>query len=40
LLRKMAVEEDVIALLETMGQARALIEQRKLGAGRKQRRGR
>ncbi len=37
LLRKMMVEEETIVLLETMGQARALIEQRKLGLGRKQR---
>ncbi|MDR3690844.1 MAG: DEAD/DEAH box helicase [Fimbriimonas sp.] len=39
ILRKMGVEDDVIALVETMGQARALIEQRKLGGGRKRRRG-
>ena len=38
LLRTMGVEDDVIVLLENMGQAKALIDQRKLGAGRKRRR--
>jgi len=38
LLRNMGVEEEVIGLLENMGQAKALIDQRKLGAGRKRRR--
>jgi superfamily II DNA or RNA helicase len=37
-LRRMAVPEDVIALCQTAGQARALIEQHKLGNGRKRRR--
>ncbi len=37
LLRKMLVEEDQIVLLQTMGQARSLIEQRKLGMSRKHR---
>jgi len=38
LLRNMDVEEDVILLLENMGQAKALIDQRKLGAGQRRRR--
>jgi len=37
-LRRMGVEENFIALCETAGQARALIEQRKLGNGRRKRR--
>ncbi len=37
-LRNMSVEEDVIGLLENMGQAKALIDQRKLGSGRRRRR--
>lgn len=37
-LRRMAVPEDVIKLCETAGQARALIEQHKLGNGRRKRR--
>jgi len=38
LLKTMGVEDDVIALLENMGQAKALIDQRKLGGGVKRRR--
>jgi len=38
LLRNMGVEDDVIALLETSGQAKALLDQRKLGAGTRRRR--
>jgi len=38
-LRRMAVPEDVIALCLTAGQARSLIEQHKLGNGRRKRRG-
>ncbi|AIE86423.1 DEAD/DEAH box helicase [Fimbriimonas ginsengisoli] len=37
-LRRMSVPEDVIALCATAGQARSLIEQHKLGNGRKRRR--
>lgn len=37
-LRRMSVPEDVIALCATAGQARALIEQHKLGNGRRRRR--
>jgi len=37
LLQKMGVEANLIAALETMGQARALIEQQKLGVRRRQR---
>ena len=40
LLRNMEVEEHLIAALETMGQARALIEQHKLGVKRKHRKPR
>jgi hypothetical protein len=38
LLKTMGVEDDVIGLLENMGQAKALIDQRKLGGGVKRRR--
>jgi superfamily II DNA or RNA helicase len=38
-LRSMGVDEATLSLVETMGQARALIEQRKLGNGRRKRRG-
>lgn len=38
LLRSIGVEEDLIALLENSGQAKALIDQRKLGAGKRRRR--
>jgi len=34
-MRDMGIEGDVISLIENMGQAKALIDQRKLGAGRK-----
>lgn len=37
-LKRMSVPDDVIALCETAGQARALIEQHKLGNGRRRRR--
>ena len=37
-LRNMGIEEDVIGMLENMGQAKALIDQRKLGAGHRRRR--
>ncbi len=38
LLKTMGVEDDVICLLENMGQAKALIDQRKLGGGVRRRR--
>ena len=38
ILRGMGIEEDVLSMLENMGQAKALIDQRKLGAGQRRRR--